>query len=53
MTTTPTQIEIDRDKGDFQYPEKHKYDAGTGLSEKTIDYICDVKGEDDWIRAFR
>ena len=53
MTATTTQLEIDREKGDFKYQEHHKYDAGVGLNEGTVDYICDVKGEDDWIRDFR
>ncbi|MCC5788179.1 MAG: Fe-S cluster assembly protein SufB [Opitutales bacterium] len=54
MPTTETpEIDIKTDIGDFMYPENHTYDAGTGLSEKTIDYICDVKKEDDWIRDFR
>ena len=53
MTAHATQIEVDREKGNFRYQESHKYDAGVGLSEATIDYICDVKGEDDWIRDFR
>ncbi len=51
-TETP-QIEIDRSIGDFHYPVSYAHDAGYGLSEKTIDYICDVKGEPDWIREFR
>lgn len=50
---TRDAIEIDRDKGDFRYPEQHKYDAGHGLTPKTIDYICDVKGDKDWVREFR
>ena len=50
---TRDAIEIDRDKGDFRYPEKHKYDAGHGLTPKTIDYISDVKGDKDWVREFR
>jgi len=53
MSATATQLDIDRDKGDFKYAESHKYDAGVGLNEGTIDYICDVKGEADWIRDFR
>ena len=53
MSTEHSQIEIDREKGNFKYEERHKYDAGVGLSESVIDYICDVKNEDDWIRAFR
>ena len=34
-------------------PEAHTYDAGTGLTPQTIDYIVDVKGEPEWIREFR
>lgn len=52
-TGTREAIAIDRSKGDFVYPESHKYDAGRGLSAATIDYICDVKGDPDWVRAFR
>jgi len=48
-----TALEIDREKGNFSYDIKYAYDAGTGLNEGVVDYICDVKGEDDWIRAFR
>lgn len=46
-------LEIDRSKGDFSYPERHKFDAGYGLSPDTVDYIVQVKGEPDWIRDFR
>ncbi|KIE58549.1 Fe-S cluster assembly protein SufB [Methylacidiphilum kamchatkense Kam1] len=38
---------------DFSYDIEYSYDAGIGLNEKTIDYICDVKNDPDWIRAFR
>ncbi len=48
-----TSIDIDRTRGDFRYDEKHKFDAGTGLSHDTIDYIVNVKGEPDWIREWR
>lgn len=47
------QIDIDRTLGDFHYDVKYQYDAGTGLSHSTIDYICDAKEEPDWIREFR
>ena len=47
------QIAIDRSVGDFSYPEQHAFDAGTGLSHATVDYIADVKKEPDWIREFR
>lgn len=46
-------LNLDRAKGDFSFPERHKLDAGYGLSEKTIDFISDVKGEPEWIREFR
>ena len=48
-----TQLDIDRSRGDFVYPESHEFDAGTGLSHETIDYISGVKNEPDWIREFR
>lgn len=49
---TITDIKVDS-IGDFSFPERHAYDAGRGLNEKTIDYICDVKGDPEWIREFR
>ncbi len=48
-----TAIDIEKDSGNFLYPEKHRYDAGLGLTEKTLDYISNVKEEPDWIRDFR
>jgi Fe-S cluster assembly protein SufB len=50
---TPDAIAIDRETGNFKYPENYAFDAGVGLTEATIDYISDVKGEPDWIREFR
>ena len=44
---------IDQTKGDFQYDVAYEFDAGTGLSEKTVDYISSVKKEAPWIREFR
>ncbi|MEX0323505.1 MAG: Fe-S cluster assembly protein SufB [Puniceicoccaceae bacterium] len=52
MSSTP-DINIERDVGDFHYETDYEFDAGVGLNENTIDYIVDVKGEDDWVRAFR
>ena len=46
-------MEMNRDIGDFFYDIKPTRDAGIGLTEQTIDYIVDVKGEPDWLRAFR
>ena len=53
MSTTFSPNDIDRSKGDFYFPERNKFDAGYGLTEKTIDYICDVKNDPDWVRDFR
>ena len=50
---TQAAIEIDQSKGNFSYPESHKFDAGRGLSPATIDYICDVKDDADWVRELR
>ncbi len=52
-SATLEAVKIDNEAGDFSYPEDYKHDAGVGLSEATIDYISDVKGEADWIREFR
>jgi Fe-S cluster assembly protein SufB len=52
MSEKPT-IDIDRSKGNFHYETNYEFDAGVGLSEATVNYIADVKGEDEWIRNFR
>jgi Fe-S cluster assembly protein SufB len=53
MSMQTNTIDIDRDIGDFSYDLKPLHDAGVGLTDATIDYIVDVKGEPDWLRAFR
>jgi Fe-S cluster assembly protein SufB len=50
---TREAIDIDRSAGDFTFPERNKFDAGHGLSDKTIDYISDVKNDPAWVREFR
>jgi Fe-S cluster assembly protein SufB len=52
-TETKPDINIDRSVGDFRYDVEYAFDAGTGLTERTIDYISDVKEDPDWIREFR
>ena len=52
-TDTEKSIEIDREEANFHYDVDYKHDAGRGLTEDTIDYISNVKDEDDWIREFR
>jgi Fe-S cluster assembly protein SufB len=44
---------IDQAAGNFSYDVKYDYDAGTGLNERTVDYISSVKKEAPWIREFR
>src|SRR5215207_5509848 len=44
---------IDQTRGDFSYNVSYAFDAGTGLNEKTVDYISGVKKEAPWIREFR
>lgn len=54
MSTTDTpEINIDRSLGDFSFAEDYAFDAGIGLGPETIDYISNVKGEDQWVREFR
>src|ERR1700722_2665156 len=53
MSTETDSIAIDRDIGNFFYNVKATRDAGVGLTEKTIDYIVDVKGEPEWLGEFR
>ena len=45
-------IEIDREEANFHYDVNYKHDAGMGLSEDTLDYISNVKGEDQWITDY-
>ena len=56
MSNTATleeAVAIDQTEGDFSYPEDYKYDAGTGLSEETVEYISNIKKEEPWILEFR
>ena len=46
-------VGIDQTKGDFKYDVAYEFDAGTGLSEKTVRYISSVKKEAPWILDFR
>ena len=56
LETTETESPvtgIDQSAGNFKYDIKYDFDAGTGLSERTIDYISSVKKEASWLREFR
>jgi len=52
-TEEKPNLEFETDNGNFSYPEDYAYDAGIGLTEDTIHYISDVKGDPDWVREFR
>ena len=46
MVTEASPLGLDQNTaGDFNYPETHLHDAGVGLTEKTIDYIVNIKEE--------
>ncbi len=51
--TLEETVSIDQTEGDFSYPEDYKYDAGYGLTEKTVEYISKIKKEAPWILEFR
>src|SRR6266516_4321254 len=53
MKTENKAVDINRNIGDFFYPEAHVRDAGAGLSERTVRYISDVKEDPDWVREYR
>lgn len=53
MSTPASTVDIDRSIGDFHFDTQYDFDAGTGLTEDTIRYISEVKGEDEWVRDFR
>ena len=53
LLDSAAQLDIDRTLGNFSYDVKYAFDAGTGLTHETIDYIVNAKGEPDWIREWR
>src|SRR3981081_508420 len=53
MKTENKAVDINRNIGDFHYKVDYAKDAGSGLSEKTIQYISDAKDDPDWVREFR
>jgi Fe-S cluster assembly protein SufB len=53
-TATVQQVALEKDNvGNFSFPEKHKFDAGYGLTKDTLDYISKVKDEPQWVNDFR
>ena len=50
----PSNIEIDREKGNFHYPtSSYAFDAGIGLSAEVVKYISEVKNEENWVLDHR
>ena len=50
----PSNIEIDREKGNFHYPtSSYAFDAGIGLSTEVVKYISEVKNEENWVLDHR
>ncbi len=47
------ELDFEMDNGNFSFPENYAFDAGYGLNEGVVNYICDVKGDPDWVREFR
>ena len=50
---SPSQVEVDREKGNFHYETDYSFDAGVGLSEDVVKYISEVKEEPPWLLDFR
>src|SRR5271168_1631084 len=54
MTTAENPVVgIDQTAGNFKYDMKYEFDAGTGLNERTVEYISSVKKAAAWLREFR
>ena len=52
-TTSPLGIDIDQYKWGFHDPENLVFKARKGLDRDTVEMISHMKGEPDWMRAFR
>jgi Fe-S cluster assembly protein SufB len=54
VTTVENPVSgIDQSSGNFKYDMTYDFDAGTGLNERTVDYISSVKKEASWLHDFR
>jgi len=52
-TTTPLGIDIDQYKWGFHDPENLVFKARKGLDRGVVDMISRMKGEPEWMRAYR
>ena len=53
MATSPLGIDLDHYKWGFRKPENYVYKARKGLDREIVEEISYIKGEPDWMRAFR
>jgi Fe-S cluster assembly protein SufB len=53
MATTPLGINVEKYKYGFFEPEKYVFKARKGLNAGVVNEISHMKGEPDWMRAFR
>jgi Fe-S cluster assembly protein SufB len=51
--TNPLGIELDQYKWGFRMPENYVFKSRKGLSREVVEEISYLKGEPDWMRAFR
>ncbi|HET6760683.1 MAG TPA: hypothetical protein VFH13_01225, partial [Gemmatimonadaceae bacterium] len=51
--TNQLGIDLDKYKYGFHEPEKYVFKARKGLDARVVDEISVMKGEPDWMRAYR
>ena len=49
----PNEFDFDTEKGNFHFDTQYAFDAGVGLSEQVVQYISDIKKEENWLLDFR
>ncbi|GBD30895.1 FeS cluster assembly protein SufB [bacterium HR32] len=53
MATNPLGIDLDHYKWGFRKPENYVFKSRKGLSREVVEEISYLKGEPEWMRAFR
>ncbi|MER3455424.1 MAG: Fe-S cluster assembly protein SufB [candidate division GAL15 bacterium] len=53
MATNPLGIDLDAYQWGFRMPEHYVFKSRKGLSREVVEEISYLKGEPDWMRAFR
>mgnify|MGYP000185721966 CR=1 FL=1 len=52
-TTNPLGIDLDHYKWGFREPERYVFKARPGLTREVVEEISAMKGEPEWMRAYR